>query len=64
MPQSVAEASSSFEGTLLAAACICAFQAATMLGSQQHERAFMENGRVRIPCGNGYITLPAMPGIG
>jgi hypothetical protein len=28
------------------------------------EKACMVKGRLRIPCGNGYVTLPAMPGIG
>ena len=29
-----------------------------------HIGACMVNGRLRIPCGNGFVTLPAMSGIG
>jgi hypothetical protein len=28
------------------------------------EKAGMVDGRLRIPCGNGFVSLPAMSGIG
>jgi hypothetical protein len=28
------------------------------------QRAFMLGGRLRIPCGKGFVTLPAMSGVG
>jgi hypothetical protein len=28
------------------------------------EKACMVDGRLRIPCGNGFVSLPAMSGIG
>ena len=34
------------------------------LASQLDQHAFMSGGRLRIPSGNGYVTLPAMSGIG
>ena len=34
------------------------------LESQLDERACMVNGRLRIPCGNVFVTLLAMTGIG
>jgi hypothetical protein len=36
----------------------------SMLDSQLDDKACMWNGRLRIPCGNGFVTLPAMSGIG
>ncbi len=27
-------------------------------------RSFLWGGRLRIPCGSGYVTLPAMTGVG
>ena len=34
------------------------------LECQLNGQAFMKNGRLCIPCGNGNVTLPAMSGIG
>ena len=34
------------------------------LECQLDEQAFIKNGRLCIPCGNGNVTLPAMSGIG
>ena len=31
---------------------------------QFDERSFLWGGRLRIPCGSGYVTLPAMAGVG
>ena len=62
----------SVEGTLSAAGSSmlgCVFVQARLspsaeLECQLEERASMLNGRLRIPCGNGFVTLPAMAGVG
>ena len=47
--------------------CVCVQASRSRLSGfecKPEERACMVNGRLRIPCGNGFVTLPAMSGIG